>query len=296
MLKSLMAAVRRLFDPGERRARLVRSEDPRYELFYDKKGRLLLEFQTGPDTLPVQVELNTAQHDRWVKEGAAFIHALYREIIQAHDADAELHFDPAVVSQLVRTFPAAIVQRAGRHIAQYGADRPATIRVQLALLRLAGGDVHELKRLLELAREDHREVLQLADDVDEAVPLAPGRSGINPATGSIHADEITISAETEAVELQQDELLEGAPEVIPEPMSFTLLRPLTIAGTSFNVVLEFNHDGLAAASLTPVENVDPADWLRTNNAGSTSQVFAWGKLDLEPEGATPTTIVLRYRY
>jgi hypothetical protein len=69
--------------------------------------------------------------------------------------------DSAVMDQVWRDFPRLLQHDAAAALATYGA-RPherEVVRVQLAILSLAGGDMDELLKCVGYAKRDYRDVL-----------------------------------------------------------------------------------------------------------------------------------------
>ncbi len=275
----------------------IQNQQHHYDFYLAANKRFVLAYPIGVvGVYPVCIELTNAQEKRWWKEGAPYIQQLYEESMRTHKPSEPILLAAEVAAQLERDFTAVLRPRVAHHLAQYGPARPEATRVQLAMLKLARGDLHVLKRHLRDALVDYRDVLQLAGDFDAVQPLAPGASGIDLQSGALVAREITINPETLPSELAAAGLTDTAiADIVPDTTYVPLARPLDIANARFNVTLVFEHEGLAAAHLTMVGE-DRADaWLADQLAG-TPRVFSWGKIDLEREGDSRADIVLRYRY
>jgi hypothetical protein len=287
--------LRGVLAPRARYTVLVKNDELHYKLFYDSEGRLIFEMAREAGELPMQQELSRDQHDRWVREGPAYVQALYQATIREPRSEAKVRLDPVVAAKAEQDFPGVARARVFHHLSQYGPDRAQTVRVQLAILELASGDVHELKRHVQNAMIDYRDVLQLAHDFDEARPLADGALGIDPATGALKAADANISPDSTPAELKAAVLVEDLSDVVPETTVVSLTRPVDFGDARFNVALVFEHEGLAEAHLTMIGERPAAHWLRERGLAP-ERIYPWGKLDLEQEGDAPASIVMRYRY
>ena len=298
MLSRLRDALKRVGRTvSERRPVLVRNEDPEYILLMDDDGRLAFEFRPGgPGTVLVQTPLTREQYDRWFDDGPQCTGAIYEQVRRDFPERDVIRVDHAVAERLEKEFHTSNRLRAARHVLQYGANRPAALRVQLAALALAAGDLHELKRHVHNALEDYREVLQQAGDYDEIDPQAPRVSGLDLHTGEITSGAISISPETTPSDVMDEGWTDAdVPDPVPETTEVPLTQPLQLGGASFRTTLVFEHEGLAAVHLTTTGGGDVAAWVNAN-WGDVDRAFRWGKIDLERDGEAPPVIVLRYRY
>ena len=275
----------------------IQNQEHHYDFYLSAHKRFVLEYPIGvAGVYPVRIELTNEQEKRWWKDRAPYIQQLYEESMRTHKPSEPILLDANVAAQLERDFTAVLRPRVAHHLAQYGPALPEATRVQLAMLKLAHGDLHELKRHLRNALDDYREVLQQAGDFDAVEPLAPGAFGIDLQSGALVAREITIDPDTLPSELAAAGLTDTRiNDVVPETTYVPLALPLDVGNARFNVTLVFEHEGLAEAHLTMVGE-DRADGWLADQLGGTPRVFSWGKIDLEREGDSPADIVLRYRY
>jgi hypothetical protein len=282
--------LRRALAPRDRRTVLVDNHDLQYQFYYDEGGRPVLEFLGGGiGQYPVKVYLTREQDQRWVQEGPPFIERLYHESIAAHNRGEAPAFNVAVLEQLHRDYGEIVRPIAQRHLQRYDAHHPEQTRVQLALLRVAGGDVHELARWAERALVDYRWILQRAGDIHQADPLPPGATGIDPATGHVVAREGTISPQLTRREFASSRLFEDGAWITRNGGEYAAAAiTLTLGDARFNPGLRFDDERLTEVWLERPGQGAPYGWLK-EHFPDWQDAFAWGGIDVEGDA-----IVIRY--
>jgi hypothetical protein len=281
-------------------------DEPEYKLYYDRSGHLMLELPAT--TPPILKQLTFQQHNRWTREGPPYARTLYEETLVEHNLP---HFEPEVTAVLNRDFPLVIRGTAATHLYKY--NGPQTARVQLAILKSAKANVHDLKLRVQQAMIDHRDVLQLAEDFDAVTPIAAGAEGIDAATGSIVAASSIISSRTTRTEFfLTSPLFDGGMRADEYEVWHAVTRPLQMAGQWFNGALTFDGERLAVVALSIRDpsvlfGKDPGaetervyhqlhiDWLE-NTIGDWTRAFPWGKIDVEFQPQVGDSgILVRYR-
>ena len=280
-------------------------DEPEYKLYYDTAGDLIFELTSVAP--PIRKMLTFQQHNRWTMGGLSYARQLYEETLVEHNLP---HFDPRVTAILDRDFPRVVHATAAKHLYKY--KGPQKERVQLAILEVSKGNVHELKRQVEHAQIDLRDVLQLAGDFDDATPIAAGAEGIDAATGSIVAAGGIISSATNRTEFFiASPLFDGGGSLLDEDRAWVAhAKPLRMAGQSFKADLIFDDERLAAIYLSIRDpsvlfGKEPSaeteriyhqlhiDWLQST-IGDWKRVFPWGKIDVEFEPRSGDTAILVY--
>jgi hypothetical protein len=287
------ALVRRLgamftWPTTERRTVFVHNDAPWYELYYDGRAQAVLEYK-DLDGRTIQRLLSRDQEKEFGRRGPAYIAELYRATAAGRVRGDTPAFAPAVEQRLRDDYPEVTRWIAATHLASYGADRPHQARVQLAVLRIARGNVHAVKTWIERAAIDNRWALRQAGDVDAAAQLRPGATGIDPASGAIVAAEGRIVPSLTKAEFLASPLLTGERFSPPEWGEEILAGvPLTLDGVVFHPALRFYEQRLTEVWLEGPDVTDAHAWLDARFPGWQG-VFAWGSVDVE-DGA----IVVRY--
>ncbi len=76
-----------------------------------------------------------------------------------------------VIKKIKADYTAEEASRVAEYVAQYGADKPETERVQLGILNVANGDVSKLQMLVSLALTDYRDLLMQAEYLNDPYNL-----------------------------------------------------------------------------------------------------------------------------
>jgi hypothetical protein len=181
---------------------------------------------------------------------------------------------------------------AAKHLASYGADRPHQARVQLAVLRIARGNVHTVKTWIERAAIDYRWALRQAGGLDTAAPLRPGATGIDPASGAILGTEGRILPSLTKSGFAASPLFTGE-RFSPREWGEQIMAgvPLTLDGVVFHPALRFDGQRLIEVWLEGSEALDTRVWLDARLQGW-EDGFTWGTVDVE--GDAGQAIVVRF--
>jgi hypothetical protein len=275
----------------ERRTVFVHSDDPWYELYYDGQARPVFEYR-NLDGRAIQRFLTSDQEKEFGRRGPAYIAELYRATAAGRARGEAPVFDPAVEQRLRDDYPEVTRWIAVKHLATYVAGRPHHVRVQLAVLGIARGNVHALEKWIGRAEIDFRWPLREVGDSDAARPLPPGETGIDPATGAIVADEGTIEPSVPRAEFRASRLFKGE-SWSPREAGEEILAgvPLTLDGVVFTPALRFDDQRLTEVWLERPEGADVREWLDSRLPGW-GGAFAWGTVDVE--GDVGSAIVVRF--
>jgi hypothetical protein len=264
----------------ERRRVLVRSDDPWYELYDDGRAQPVFECR-GIEGQHIQLRLTRDQEKEFARRGAAFVAEVYRATIAGQIRTEAPACEPAVDRRLQDDYPEVTRWIAAKHLARYGADQPDRVRVQLAVLTLARGNVHAVKTWIDRAVIDHRWALRQAGDTNAAAPLPPGATGIDLATGEIVGAEGSILPGVTKAGFTASPL-SAAERYSPRESGEELLGavPLTLDGVAFHPALRFDGQCLTEVWLEGPEVTDARAWLDARLPGWQG-VFAWGGVNAE---------------
>lgn len=274
----------------ERRTVFVHSDDPWYELYYDGRAQAVLEYK-DLDGRTIQRLLSREQEKEFGRRGPAYIAELYRATATSRARGDTPTLGPAVEHRLRADYPDVTRWIAAKHLASYGADRPHQARVHLAVLRIAGGNVHAVKTWIERAAIDYRWALRHAGDVDAMAPLGPGVTGIDPASGTIVAAEGRIVRSLTKSEFAASPLFTGerfSPREWGEQSMAGV--PLTLDGVVFHPALRFDEQRLTEVWLEGASVTDAHAWLDARCPGWQG-VFAWGTVNVEGDGGGGAIVV-----
>lgn len=265
---------------SERRTVFVRNDDPWYELYYDGRAQAVFAYR-DLDGRTVQRRLTGDQVQEFGRRGPAYIAELYRATAAGRARGDTPALDPAVAQQLRQDYPEVTRWIAAKHLAIYGADRPHQARVQLAVLRIARGNVHTVKTWIERAAIDYRWALREAGDVDAAAPLRPGATGIDPASGAIVGAEGRIVPSLTRSGFAASPLFTGE-RFSPREWGEQIMAgvPLTLDGAVFHPALRFDEQRLTEVWLEGPGVTDAPAWLDAHLPGWQG-VFAWGTVNVE---------------
>jgi hypothetical protein len=264
----------------ERRTVFVHNDDPWYELYYDGRAQAVLEYK-DLDGRTIQRLLSRDQEKEFGRRGPAYIAELYRATAAGRVRGDTPTLAPAVEQRLRDDYPDVTRWIAAKHLASYGADRPHQARVQLAVLSIAGGNVHAVKTWIERAAIDCRWVLRQAGDTDTAPPLALGAQGIDAARGAIVGAEGSILPSVTKSGFMASPLFSGE-RFSPREEGEAILRgvPLALHDAVFHPALRFDGHRLTEVWLESPDVTDPRAWLDARLPGWQG-VFAWGTVDVE---------------
>lgn len=276
----------------ERRTVFVRSDDPWYELYYDDRAQPVFECRDLAGQ-HVQLRLTRDQEQQFGRRGAAFVAELYRATAVGRTRREAPAVDPMVERRLQDDYPEVTRWIAAKHLARYGADQPHQVRVQLAVLEIARGNVHAVKTWIDRAVVDYRWALRQAGDTDAAAPLPPGATGIDPASGAIVAAEGTIEPRMTKAQFLASRLSTGEPWS-PGDAGEEILAgvPLTLDGVPFHPALRFDGQRLTEVWLEGPDVADAREWLDSRLPGWQG-VFRWGTVAVEGD-AGGSAIVVRF--